>query len=73
MVTIVIDQLLSNSALYEHIRLEKIKKLYKSSDKFDDKQQCKYILESAMVSNTEGLTDNSPMSPGPSLYGKIVR
>ena len=39
MVTIGFDQSLSNSAMYEHICLENIKKLYKSSGKFDDQQQ----------------------------------
>ena len=61
MVTIGVDQFLSNSAIYEHRCLENIKKLYKSSDKFYDQQQYKFILEEAMVLNTEGLMDSSLM------------
>ena len=45
MVTIVIDQSLSNSAMYEHRCLENIKKLYKSDSKCDNQQQYKAILE----------------------------
>ena len=62
MITIWVDQLLSNSAMYEHICLEKIKKLYKSSSKCKNKQQYKAILEADVVQNPEGLTDNIPMS-----------
>ena len=36
MVTIGVDQSLSNSAIYEHIWLEKIKNLYKTSGKCYD-------------------------------------
>ena len=39
----------------------KIKMLYKYTDKFDQKQKYKTILESTMSSTPEGLTDNSPM------------
>ena len=45
MVTIEIDQLLSNSPLYKHTCLENIKKLYKYTGKRDDKQQYKAITE----------------------------
>ena len=65
MVTIVVDQLLSNSALYEHKCLLNIKKLYKYSVKCDDQQHYKDIIEADMVSTSEGLTDNIPLSPGP--------
>ena len=44
MVTIVVDQLLINSALYGHIYLENNMKLYKYAGKHDDKQQYKAIL-----------------------------
>ena len=30
---------------------------------YDDQQQFKYIIEAAMVSTTEGLTNNSTTSP----------
>ena len=61
MVTIVIDQSLSNSAMYEHICQENIKKLHNSAGKYDYQQQYKYIIESAMVSTPEIFTGNSPM------------
>ena len=63
MVTIVVYQSLSNSAMYEHRCLENINMLYKSSGKFDDHQQYKSIIGSEMVSTPEGFTYNSPMSP----------
>ena len=62
MVTIGVDLLLRNSGLYEHICLGNINKLYKSYSKCDDQQKYKAILEAAIVSNTEGLTYNSPMT-----------
>ena len=46
MVTIGIDQSLSNNSMYEHICLESIKKLYTSAGEFDDQQQFKAIIES---------------------------
>ena len=63
MATIAVDQSLSNSAMYEHIFLENIKKLYKYFGKFDDQKKYKAILEAAMVSTLKGFTDNSPISP----------
>ena len=62
MVTILIDQQLSNSDLYKHIYMENIKKLYKYSGKYDDQHQYKAIIESPIVSNTEVFTYNSTMS-----------
>ena len=56
--TIDIDQSLSNNAIYEHKCLENIKKLYKQSGKCDDQQQFKDILEAAMFSTPDGITDN---------------
>ena len=52
MVTIEVDQSLSNCAMYEH----------KSSGNCDDQQHWKDILEASMVSNPEGFSENSPMS-----------
>ena len=49
--------------MYEHRCLENIKKLYKSSVKYDDQHKSKAILELAMVSTPEMSTDNSMMSP----------
>ena len=65
MLTIGVDQLLSNSALYEHINLENIKKLYTSSGTFNDIQQYKTTLKAAMLSTPKVFTDKSPMSPVP--------
>ena len=45
MVAIGVDQALSNSALYEHICLENIKKLYKNAGKYEDRQQYKAMIE----------------------------
>ena len=58
-VTIGVDQLLSNSGIVEHRCLENITNLYKCSGKYNNQQYCKAIIETSMVSNTEGLTDNS--------------
>ena len=70
MVSFGLYQLLSNSALYEHRYLGKIKKLYKSAGKCDNQQKYTYIIESAIVYTPEGLTGNSPMPPGPYIYVK---
>ena len=61
--TIGIDPSLRNNALYEHKCIENIKKLYKQAGKCDDQQQFKDIIEAAMVSTTEGFTDDSTISP----------
>ena len=39
-----------------------IKKLYKYAGKCDDQQWYEAILEAVMISTSEGLTDNNPMS-----------
>ena len=67
MVAIGVDQSLSNSDLDEHIFLENNNKSYKPAGKCYDQQYYNTINESTMVSNTERFTDNSPMSPGPSV------
>ena len=61
MVTIVVDQYLISSAMYEHRCLEDIKKLYKSVGKSEYQQQYKAILGEDIVSTPEGFTDNSTM------------
>ena len=61
MVTIRVEQSLIGSAMYEHIFLENIKKLYKYSGKCDYQQHHNAIIEAAMVSSTEGINDNIPM------------
>ena len=58
--TIGIDQFLRNSVLFELKYFQNIKKLYKHAGKGDNQQHFKDILESAMVSNPEGFTNNSP-------------
>ena len=58
MVTIGVNQSLSNSRIYEHVCLENIKILYKNYGKCDDQQHYKAILESEMVSTSEGGTVN---------------
>ena len=68
MKTISIYQILSNKALFEHKCLQKIKKLYKNSVKWDNQQQFKDIIEADMVSTPELFADNShrsPMTPTP--------
>ena len=70
MFTIVIDQLLSNCAMYKHRCLENTNKLYTSAGKCYDKLQFRLIIEESMVSNTKILKDNSPMSPGPPMIVK---
>ena len=67
MVTIGIYQSLSNSEMYQHGCLENIKKLYTSVVKWDNQQQYKYIIETAMVSTPERFTDNSTISTGISV------
>ena len=63
MVAIGFEQQLSNSALCEHICMETIKKLYKTTGKFDDQHQCTPIIEAEMVSTPEGFTYNISMTP----------
>ena len=65
-----VDQLLSNSALYDNRCLENIKKLYKTTSKHEDQQHCKEMIEAALVSTPEGCTDNSLMKPNPSVSTK---
>ena len=53
--------------MYEHRFLENINKLYKYSGKFDNQQHYKAIIETETVSNPEGFTDNSKISPSQSV------
>ena len=59
MVNIEVYQQLTNRALSKHKYLENIKKLYKSSDKCDDQNKYKDIIESGIFSTPEGLTKKS--------------
>ena len=56
--------------MYEHRCLKNIKKLYTSDDKCDNKKKYKYILEAAIVFTPDRFTNNSTMSPGPSMIVK---
>ena len=58
MVTIVVDQSLSNSSFYEYRCLENIKKLRQLSGNYDDQQQYKSILEATKVSTLQGFPEN---------------
>ena len=62
MVTIGVEQLLSNSALDEMFFLENIRKLLKYAGRCDNKQHYEAIIEAAMVSTAEVITGNSPTS-----------
>ena len=57
-----VEQSLSNIALYEHQCLENIQKLNRYAGGCDDQQQCIAIIEAAMVSITDQTSDNIPMS-----------
>ena len=63
MVTIGIDQLLSNFAMYKHRCLVNIKKLYTYAGKCEYQLQFKAILEESMVFTLEIFIDNRSMSP----------
>ena len=57
---------LSNSKFFEHVCLEDINKLYKIEGKFDDQQQCKAMIETALVSTPEWCNDKIPITPNDS-------
>ena len=59
MVTNEVDQSLINCEFYEHICLENIKKLYKTTAICEDQHQYKAIFEVAMVSTLERCYENS--------------
>ena len=60
MKTIGIDQLLCNRSSFEHKCLNSIKQIYQHAGKCDNQQNLNYILDAAMVSTPEEVTDNSP-------------
>ena len=55
-----IYQSLSNMPSIEHKRLNNIKKIYQHAGKCDDKKNLKDILDTAMVSTPEEVSDVSP-------------
>ena len=40
--------------------MNNIKKIYQHAGKCDDQQNLKYIIDAAILSTPEGVTDNSP-------------
>ena len=63
MKTIGVDQSSFTRASFEHQCMNNIKNIYQHAVKFDDQQNLKYILESALLSTPDGFTDNSPNVP----------
>ena len=60
MKTIGIDQSLSDRYSFEHKYLKNIKNIYQHAGKCDDQQNLNDILDAAMVSNTEEITNVIP-------------
>ena len=58
--TIGIDQSSFARSSFEHIRLNNIKNISQHAGKCDDQQNFKDIIDAAILSTTEGVTDNSP-------------
>ena len=54
-----IDQSSFTKSYFEHKCMNNIKKIYQHAGKCDDQQNLKDNLDAAMVSNLEGVTDNS--------------
>ena len=68
MKTIGIDQSSFARSSFEHRSLNNIKRIYQHTGNFDDQQNLKDILEAAILSTPEGVTDNIPnvhMTPTP--------
>ena len=63
MKTIGIDQSLCTRSSFERKCMINIKQIYQHAVKCDDQQNLKDILDDAMVSTPEGVTDNSPNLP----------
>ena len=61
--TIGIDQSLCTLSSFEHKFMNNIKKIYQHAGKCEDQQNLKNILDTAMVSNPEVVTNNSPNVP----------
>ena len=60
MKTIGIDRSSFTSSSFEHRCMKNIKYIYQHAGKCDDQQNFKDILEDALLSTPEGVTDNSP-------------
>ena len=63
MKTIGIDQSLWNRSSFEKKCLNNIKKIYQHVGKWDDQQNLRDIIDAAIVSTKEGVTDDSPHMP----------
>ena len=61
--TIGIYQSLCKRSSFEHKCLNNIKKIYQHEGKRDNQKNFKGILDAAMVSNPEGVTDDNPNVP----------
>ena len=70
MKTIGIDQSLFTKSSFEHRCMNNIKNIYQHAGKCDDQQNLKDIIDAAMVSTPEGVTDHSPNAPMPSTLVK---
>ena len=60
MKTISIDQSSLTRYSFEHRFMNNIKKMYQHAGKCDDQQNLKDIIDAAILSTPEGVTDNSP-------------
>ena len=60
MKTIGIDQSSLARSYFEHRYMNNIKKIYHHAGKCDDQQNLKDIIDAAILSNPEGVTDNIP-------------
>ena len=58
--TIGIDQSSFARSSFEHRCMNNIKKIYQHAGKCDDQQNLKDIIDAAILSTPEGVTDNSP-------------
>ena len=60
MKTISIDQSSLTRSSFEHRCINNIKKIYQHAGKCDDQQNLKDIIDAAIISTPEGVTDHSP-------------
>ena len=58
--TIGIDPYSFARSSFEHRCMHNIKKIYEHAGKCDDNQNLKDIIDAAILSTPEGVTDNSP-------------
>ena len=59
MKTISIDQSSFTRSSFEHRCMNNMKKIYQHAGKCDDQQNLKDIIDAAILSTPEGVTDNS--------------